>query len=252
MEEKLLVLAKASPVVSKKYESLVCIGGITNNGKWRRIYPVPWECFWKTSPTAFKKKSWIQYELIDNNPSDHRVESRKINFKSIKPLEEEKYKKIRELIQQNLTTLEDLQSKSHREVSLGIIKPEIIDFIEEEADTEKLRNKKAQKTLDMKDAVPIDIAEKKYSYKFKCGHPNCKGHKLLCEDWELGELYRSCKDYLKRGKYKDENELFQKIKNKMFDEMKKKEEIFFVVGTHYRFDTYIIIGILYPKKSDKF
>ena len=53
--EKLLVLAKASPTVSKKYEHLVCVGGLTEANEWRRIYPVPWKIFFGGK---FKKKSW--------------------------------------------------------------------------------------------------------------------------------------------------------------------------------------------------
>ena len=59
--EKLLVLAKASPTVSKKYEHLVCVGGLTEANEWRRIYPVPWKFFFGG---GFKKKSWIEYGRI--------------------------------------------------------------------------------------------------------------------------------------------------------------------------------------------
>lgn len=45
--ESTLVLAKAYPVVSSKYEELVCVAGITSTGQWRRLYPIPWEVFWK-------------------------------------------------------------------------------------------------------------------------------------------------------------------------------------------------------------
>lgn len=59
MKERLLVLAKAVPEISSKYEHLVCIAGITEAGKWRRIYPIPWKIFWKSSSRNFKKKYWI-------------------------------------------------------------------------------------------------------------------------------------------------------------------------------------------------
>lgn len=39
MKERLLVLAKAAPEASKKYEELICVAGITEKGEWRRIYP---------------------------------------------------------------------------------------------------------------------------------------------------------------------------------------------------------------------
>lgn len=94
MKEKLLVLAKAAPEASKKYEELVCVAGITNKGEWRRIYPIPWEIFWRNKNTKFKKKQWIEYELVSNEPSDHRKESRKIIPESIVVLGDASYDEI--------------------------------------------------------------------------------------------------------------------------------------------------------------
>ena len=251
IKEKLLVLAKAAPVVSKKYKELICIAGITKDGAWRRIYPIPWECFWRNSKTYFKKKSWIEYSLRETESSDHRPESRKINTSSISSLHEENYKTIKKILDKNLTTLEELKEKGHREVSLGVIKPIITDFIEEKSNTfGKLKERGKQLTIFGKSIIRIDPAEKRFSYVFKCGNPKCKGHKMMCEDWELAELYRHCRDYRKIGKYKDDKEVFEKIKLKMLDFMIKKSEIYFIVGTHYRFNTFIIVGIIYPKKGD--
>lgn len=53
LKEKCLVLAKTYPAISQKYASLVCVGGIKEDGIFRRIYPVPWDTFWKT---PFRKK----------------------------------------------------------------------------------------------------------------------------------------------------------------------------------------------------
>ena len=55
MIERLLVLAKAIPEISSKYEHLVCVAGITDSGEWMRIYPIPWKVFWKNSRTNLKK-----------------------------------------------------------------------------------------------------------------------------------------------------------------------------------------------------
>jgi len=74
--ERLLVLAKTYPIVSQKYEHLVCIAGLAEDNEWR-IYPVPWQLFWKGSEQKFKKKIWIEYELVSdkNCPiKDPRVE----------------------------------------------------------------------------------------------------------------------------------------------------------------------------------
>jgi hypothetical protein len=98
MKERLLVLAKATPEISSKYEHFVCVAGITESGEWRRIYPIPWKIFGKSSYKNFKKKSWIEYELESEVPSDHRPESRKIKYDSIVPLGRAKYQDIEGLL----------------------------------------------------------------------------------------------------------------------------------------------------------
>jgi len=60
-KEKLLVLAKAYPIISKKYETLLCIAGITEEKEWRRIYPVPMEDYIKVG--KFQKRRWIELEV---------------------------------------------------------------------------------------------------------------------------------------------------------------------------------------------
>ena len=102
------MLAKACPEISQKYESLICVAGITDKGEWRRIYPIPWKTFWGTSPKYFSKKQWIEYELVSEKPSDHRPESRKIKPNTIKPLEREEYGKIETMLAERITTIEKL------------------------------------------------------------------------------------------------------------------------------------------------
>ncbi len=251
MKEKLCVLAKTYPNVSKKYYHLVCVGGFTQNFKWRRIYPVPWKMFWENQ-TSFKKKSWIEYETQSDVPSDHRSESRKVIDTSIKSLGDAKFKEINDFLRENITTMEKLTAINHRKVSMGVIKPyKILNFVQEPNEHyEKNIQKQAQQTLDGGSAVKIDILPKTYSYVFYCS-PDCKTkHKIMCEDWELGQLYRNCEKFREQGKYKDEKEVFEKIREKFLDTLPKKKDFYFIVGTHYRFTTYMIISVIYPKKND--
>lgn len=92
----MLVLAKAYPVVSSKYQELVCVAGVTESGILRRVYPIPWETFWHNR--GFKKKAWIEYDVIGPKKEDRRMESIKIDPKSITNLEEAGFKEIMKLI----------------------------------------------------------------------------------------------------------------------------------------------------------
>jgi hypothetical protein len=249
MREKLLVLAKACPEISQKYESLICVAGITDNGEWRRIYPIPWRTFWSTSPNNFSKKQWIEYELVNEKPSDHRPESRKIKPNTIKFLRKEDYKKIELMLSDKITTIEKLELKGAKSASLGAIKPEIIEdfFPISNKQYQKSITKGAQQDLFGESAVKIEIPEYKYKYRFR-DDLDGRVHNILCEDWEVGELYRHCENYRKKGKYKDETEVHKKVKEKMLDIVKNRA--YFIVGSHYRFSTYMIVGVIYPTKKD--
>ena len=251
MKERLLVLAKAAPEASKKYQALICVAGITDKGEWRRIYPIPWEAFWSTSENRFSKKHWIEYEVESEEPSDHRPESRKIKFDTVKTLRRANYSEIVELLEERAKSIEELEKEGHRTTSLGIVKPtQIMDFKRvSNKHYEKLVSRKAQQTLGGKPALQLDIPQFKHAYKFTdCA--GCRTHEMICEDWEVAELYRKCEDYRREGRYKDEEEVFQKVRQKMFDWLKKKPNIYFIVGTHYRFPSYLIIGVVYPTKQE--
>ncbi|MFH1285639.1 MAG: hypothetical protein ABIH99_03580 [Candidatus Micrarchaeota archaeon] len=252
MRERLLVLAKASPEISSKYESLVCVAGITDKGEWRRIYPVPWEVFWKSSGKNFKKKSWIEYELQSEEPSDHRPESRKIKFETIKPLGEAGFEEIETILKKKISCIEKLEAEGPKKQSMGVVAPtQILNFLPTtNSHYEALLTKSAQRDLFGNSAVKLDIPKYKYRYVFK-DEDGAEGrvHELLCEDWEVGELYRKCEDYRKLGKYKDENEVHQKVQEKMLA-IAKTKHIYFIVGSHFRFPTWMIVGVVYSKKSE--
>jgi hypothetical protein len=251
MKERLLVLAKACPIVSKSYEHLVCVAGITDKGEWRRVYPVPWKVFWKDKGSPFKKKSWIEYELLSDEPSDHRPESRKVIPETIKLLEEASFFEIKKMLDEKLTSLEELNKADHTSVSLGVVKPRIIDFVwKKAAHYEELVEKQKQQTLNKSSAVMIDIPEREFRYKFKCSDSCNIIHDMLCEDWEVSELFRNCKKKLGEAGYEDLDAVCRKVKEKMFDFMKQKKDLYFVVGTEYRFGTYMIVGLICPRKND--
>jgi hypothetical protein len=250
MKERLLVLAKAVPEISSKYESLVCVAGITDSGEWRRIYPIPWNIFWGTSSRNFKKKYWIEYETAGSG--DYRHESMKIKPETIKPIGEASFSEIESMLKDRLTTIEELEELGPKKTSLGVVEPkELIDFVPtSNKHYEELTQMSKQKDLSGGKAVKLDIPEYKYRYIFKDVIGEKRNHENLCEDWEVGELYRNCKRYLEQGKYKNEEELHQKVKEKMLTKITKNGHFYFIVGSHFIFPTYMIVGVVYPRKED--
>src|SRR5258706_3884188 len=83
--EKILIIVKTAPNPTIKYLETVCTAGITVDGKWIRIYPLPFRYidFYK----RFTKYQWIEVS-IKKRPTnkDFRIDSYEPDWKTIKIL----------------------------------------------------------------------------------------------------------------------------------------------------------------------
>ncbi len=242
-KEKLIILAKTYPTVSKSYEVLLCMAGITEDGEWRRIYPVPLEAYQNIG--KFPKRSWIEYELREEY-ADSRKESRKIYPESIKVLDREDEETARKMLKERVTTLEELWRRNKIDrTSLGVIKPILEEFKVKRRDKAEEWEKGllGQQTLSGERAVKIELIDKWIGYHFKCNKKQCNGHKCMCEDIEVGNLHRKVK-----REYDDENVIYDKLKEKLFDWMKDRD-LYFIMGTESHYGKWLIISFFYPKKA---
>src|SRR5436190_20765703 len=71
-KERVLIVVKTYPTLSRKYGETVCTAGIRADGTWVRIYPVPFRRLEETE--QYRKLDWVELDLIRNN-SDPRPES---------------------------------------------------------------------------------------------------------------------------------------------------------------------------------
>lgn len=239
-KEKLLVIAKAYPEYSKRYHSfLMCTAGLTEEGEWRRIFPIPIEEFFKIT---FKKREWIEYEIRDEH-GDHRKESKKIFPATIRPTGKyENIETIRSIFKKECTSLESLSEKyKDDKTSIGIIKPTLLSFEMKERNNSLEKEAWLKFQITLFPTIGVDILHKYPRYIFKCNRECNSYHKIMCEDVEAIELCR------KLNKKYGENGAYDAIKEKLFDWMKTRE-LYFVVGTHYIYATWIIISLVYPEK----
>jgi hypothetical protein len=70
--KRILILVKTYPTLSKKYDELVCTAGITEDGKWVRLYPIEFRKL--PYDKQYKKYDWVETEA-GRNTSDFRKES---------------------------------------------------------------------------------------------------------------------------------------------------------------------------------
>lgn len=238
MKERLLVLAKAYPEFSSKYGYTICTAGITENGEWRRIYPIPFDVYLKAK---YSKRHWIEYEIREDDNPDARKESRKIDLDSIKVGGKEDSESIRNMLRDRIISLEKLAVEFKKDrTSLCVIKPRLDGFELRDRIMDKSKSDFIKFQTTLTPTFRPDLFEKLPSYEFRCCK-DCAGHKIFCEDIEAVEVYRKMK-----YKYNDPGECESAVRYKLYDWMKKRE-LFFIIGTHFVYGTPIIISLIYPE-----
>ena len=71
-QERVLVLVKTYPTLSKTYGELSCVAGIREDGTWIRLYPIPFRRL--REEYRFEKYRWIELP-VEKNARDNRPES---------------------------------------------------------------------------------------------------------------------------------------------------------------------------------
>jgi len=260
---KVLISVTTYPLPSRSYDELVCTGGFLENGKWIRIYPVPFKFL------SFKKYQWIELDLKKPRTVDFRPESHSPVYPDLSDMkilgeigtkyewEERKKYALKEVFDK----MDDLLalSKDPTNKSLATFKPtKIVDFIIEEDDREWKRDWIEQlKQIDLftshdkENLAPrIPIQKVPYKFKYHLVDANGKVSKMMIEDWEIGALYWNC---LKRAEG-NETIALEKVRQKYFDELAKTKDLYLFLGTtaewHRRRanNPFVIIGVFYPSK----
>ncbi|MFO7322650.1 MAG: hypothetical protein DIU68_013040 [Chloroflexota bacterium] len=264
---RVLITVKTYPLPSNKYEELVCTAGILSNGKWIRIYPIPFRSL--PYQEQYKKYNWIELDLIRNS-SDFRPESYRPKNGTDQRIEvvgrvgtSDNWRERKNLILKevfvSMTELIDL-AKSDQKKSLGTLKPlEIVDFVIEEDEREwkpewidQFKQLRLFETADIGRNTAREVIRKvpyKYSYRFLSKGDN-QPRQLMIEDWEIGALYWNCLQICEGDEYLAN----QLVRQKYFDEFVSQKDIYLFLGTTKRFhnvspNPFVIIGVFYPPKT---
>lgn len=267
--KKILITVTAYPLPSRSYDELVCTAGIDEQGNWVRIYPVPFKFLKglrKENNMESYKYTWIEIDL-KKRTDDFRPESYspvKYDFSDVKVLNKigtaKTWRERKEICLQNIfTNMEELisDSKEPKNKSLAVFKPtEILDFIIKEVSREwkdewkEIRN---QGDLFGNHQPEKMIRKIPYNFYYKFKDDRGKISSLMIEDWEIGALYWNCL----RDSKSDEVETLKKVKQKFFDELAFKKDLYLFLGTtkqwHQRraSNPFVIVGVFYPPKSSQ-
>lgn len=251
IKKRVIIVAKTYPNLSEKYEETVCVGGIDlDTNDWIRMFPItfrklPYE-------KRFSKFDTIEVEAEPYNDKYTRIENYRVKDKSIKILvhpakADWEYRKsvLLPKLSNSVEDLEIARDMEHR--TLGIIKPgQILDFykkkIEDCRDWERDLINGSQKQLFGIYKSPLDKIPYWMGYNFNCNIATCRGHNIMCEDWELLQLFRNIKH-----EYSDDEITFAKVRDRYFDWLQTRD-LYFVMGTESRWNQFLIVSLFYPPR----
>lgn len=256
---KVLITVKTYPIPSKKYDELVCTAGVTEDGRFIRLYPInfrelPFE-------QQYRKYQWIEVDARRHTGRDSRKESYRPECDTLRVLGEvissedgTWRERSRHVLPCCSRSLEHLRDRSNEDrTSLGIFKPKRIDDLVISADAsdwpEKFKLALLQGRL-FEDRVatrqPPRKVPFKFQYVFACDDDRCRGHRMMIEDWEVGSLFWRMVD-----KGATFAEAAQKVRAKFLDEIcGRGRNTHFFVGTILAHPgSWVVIGLFYPREA---
>lgn len=249
--KRVLITVRTYPVPAHKNIEVSCTAGVTSDGNWIRLFPVPYRFL--DHDKRFRKYQWIDVSVTKAN-QDPRPESYKLNVDTIKIGEEvsaasgwrQRKEILRPLMRESMCQIRR-ERDANGAPTLGLFRPATIERLLIEPDRAEWT---AQQLTNLDQTMlfhsgPTEKLEKiphKFKYQFRCTDSHCKGHIMSCTDWEMGESYRRWRD-----KYDEEWEIA--LRQKYEDEMIHKRDTHFYVGTvHNHPKEWIIVGLFYPPR----
>ena len=251
-KKRVLITVRTYPVPTKKSIEVSCTAGITDDGKWIRLFPIPYRFL--DSDKRFRKYQYIEANIAKAE-SDPRPESHNLDIDSIEILPgaippDNKWKARKdEIFPLKARSLCSLQYERdlNKEPTLGFFKPKVISGLRMEKTSGKWSEEEVARLRQYPlfgNAPQIELEKIPFifSYAFSCDDPNCCTHILSCTDWEMGAAYRAW-----RVKYGASWE--RKFRDRFETEMILEKDTHFFVGTMRTHpDAWIIVGLFYPPK----
>jgi hypothetical protein len=251
IKKRILITVRTYPVPATKGVEVSCPAGVTDDGKWIRLFPLPYRLL--DDENKFKKYQWINVNVTkarnDPRPESFNPQVDQIEIGNILSAERgwsARWNVLRPLVNSSLCDLQ-LDRDSDGFPTLGLIKPKIDRLLITPcgaAWTSKQANALKQSSLFHKapaqelEKIPFD-----FSYEYRCQKFMCPGHTMICTDWEMGEAYRHW-----RRKYGDSWEA--KFRERFETEMMEKNDTHFYVGNLHQFpNAWIVIGLFYPPRE---
>ena len=252
--KRVLITVRTYPVPAHKGIEVSCTAGVTDDGKWIRLFPVPYRFL--DHDKRFTKYQWIDVD-VTRPRNDQRPESYTLNAETIQtgetvmpvdhwrrrkdiilPLKRESMcQMVRELENPPAPTLGIFRPAKITRLIISPAKPpnwtpqQLVILSQTFFDFAKAPKAQLEK-------IPLD-----FRYEFRCSDAACTGHRMICTDWEMAESYRRW-----RGEYGANWESM--FRQRYERDMIEKNDTHFYVGTlHQHPKNWIIVGLFYPPRE---
>jgi hypothetical protein len=246
-----LVTVKTYPTPSVKHDETVCTGGVTEDGRWARLYPVAFRYLPRRQ--QYKLYDWVEVPARKRPPEKDR---RKESYEPVGQVRvlghvgtERNWEERRRLVvPYAAASIEAILDGYEREgTSLGIIKPREVQevVIEEELGGWSPTHRRlfAQLQLFGPQRKPLEKPGHRISFRFRCDDDRCRGHCLQIADWGLWVLY------LRTKEEEGEQAALQKTTAKCWDLVGEDRDAYLYVGTRYPYRSFMVLGMFSPKKE---
>ncbi len=258
---RVFILVKTYPTPSTRHNETVCTAGITLDGHWIRLYPVPYRML--PNGSQYGKWQWIDVAIdAKGSNNDPRLESHRVDILSIKAGDsldsqhDRQWKRRRDLLDRlPHSTILELEAAHQADkdagrpwTSLGMVRPSRILDLTWKAEKERDWTIEQMAKLNQTNLfAPEDMQQlKKVPFKFRitftCAD-NPDSYTMMIEDWEIGMLYFNC---VWRG---DSDEVaLNKVKQKYLGDVmnQEKRDVRLLVGTRGVHPNWLIIGVYNP------
>jgi hypothetical protein len=259
MEIAVVVLVKASPVLTRELDETMCVAGVRVDGDyhgWIRLHPVPFRDL--DDESKFAKYQTVS-ATVRRPKTDRRPESWAPLHGSIVPTEalgtEHNWARRRHLVERlgearMCDLIEANRSGSGPGVpSLAVVRPvepptlQITPRDEEQLRTWRERASASASRLSLFDAPArqkpeLEVVPWRFRYAFHCSAPSCNGHNQTIVEWEVAALWRRVRhrdDWMDAMSLRFERDLWR-----------GRDSVLFVGNQEQRPISFLVLGVFWP------
>ncbi|MDZ4380289.1 MAG: hypothetical protein U0942_03005 [Parvibaculum sp.] len=230
-------MVKALPHVGKAHGETVCCAGVTADGEWRRLFPVPF----RRLDSKFKRWNWIEFQWRTALPKDRRPESRRVQEDSIQIVGTLGASARSRLL--SSVIVPSIDEAVSRNQTLALIRPANVRFDAVKKSSEAIAREKRAYAAAAAQASFLDDELKAmepcpFAFHFHYDSSDGKSHSATSDDWETAAMFYNFKRNYGEG------EALKKMKQ-TFEVTYPEKGMAFAMGTHSRYPkTWLLVGII--------